>query len=458
MHPKDLSILDYTYHLPEEKIAKYPLAQRDSSKLLVYKNGVVEETLYSHLGNHLPENTLLVFNNTKVVEARLLFAKPTGGAIEIFCLEPHEQYADITTAMLQKQKVWWKCLVGGAKKWKDGPIIKQVEDIQIQAIVIEKLNDYFLLKISWNDAQLTFAELLHKAGAIPLPPYLNRTAEDNDKETYQTIYAKHDGSVAAPTAGLHFTDDLMAKLYQKNIAQTYVTLHVGAGTFKPVKAEKMEDHEMHSEFIDVSIETIQHLLNHIDKTIVAVGTTSLRTIESLYWMGVKRMTDEGGKGEKIKVKGEDVDGDRDEKIKVEGEDREIENGKWKMENGGDYTIKQQNNQHQTPNTKHFLNQWDAYELPQHVSATDALESLLAWMEQNNMQRIITKTQIIIAPGYKLRIAEGLITNFHQPQSTLLLLIAAIVGNDWKNIYNYALQNNFRFLSYGDGSLLWKQTN
>ncbi len=292
----------------------------------------------------------------------------------------------------------------------------QIGNLVLRATILEKLTDYFLIELSWNDAAQTFAEVLHRAGVIPLPPYLNRMADEQDKTNYQTIYAKHDGSVAAPTAGLHFTDNLLTKLNKQNIAQAYVTLHVGAGTFKPVKAEKMEDHEMHSEFIDVSIETIQQLINYVDKTIVAVGTTSLRTIESLYWMGVKAKS-------KLAVDG----------WQLVGEDE-------KTNDVSSLTIAQ----------------WDAYELPQNITAKDALENLLQWMYAHNLQRLITKTQIIIAPSYQLKVAEGLITNFHQPQSTLLLLVAAIVGNDWKKIYNYALQNNFRFLSYGDGSLLWKK--
>jgi S-adenosylmethionine:tRNA ribosyltransferase-isomerase len=406
MHPKDLSILNYTYNLPEEKIAKYPLAQRDSSKLLIYKNGIITESIYQNLSYHLPENTLLVFNNTKVVEARLLFEKNSGSVIEIFCLEPDERYADITTAMLQKEKVYWKCLVGGAKKWKEEFLNKSISnnEILLTAKIIEKKNDYFLIELCWNDSTLSFAEILHAAGVIPLPPYLQRTAKESDNETYQTIYAKHNGSVAAPTAGLHFTESLLSNLSTKNIEPLYVTLHVGAGTFKPVKSATMQEHEMHAEFIDVTKETIEQLLS--SNTIVATGTTSLRTIESLYWMGVK-------------------------------------------------LVSQKTQQYNCSLDKLSIKQWDPYELPQNINKNEALQALLTWMNENKFQRIICKTQIIIAPSYKLKVADGLITNFHQPQSTLLLLIASIVGDKWKEIYNYALKNNFRFLSYGDGSLLWK---
>ena len=406
-HPQHLSIKDYTYHLPEEKIAPFPLPKRDDSKLLVYKNGQIIESYFKHLDEHLPSNSLLIFNNTKVVEARLLFTKATGGTIEIFCLEPHEQYPDITTAMLQKGTVWWKCLVGGAKKWKEEPLIKVVknegQDLIIEAKKIEQLTDCFVIELSWNDTALTFAEILHHAGLIPLPPYLNRAATDTDKATYQTIYAKHDGSVAAPTAGLHFTEALFKKLAEKNIEKDFVTLHVGAGTFKPVKAETMADHEMHTEFIDVQLALIEHLLIHIDHPIIAVGTTSLRTIESLYWIGVKLAVDS-----------------------------------WQLTES-------------VPS----ISQWDAYELPQNVSAKKALSDLINWMKYRNLQRLITKTQIIIAPGYQLKMAAGLVTNFHQPQSTLLLLVAAIIGDDWRTIYNHALENDYRFLSYGDGCLIMK---
>jgi len=408
IHPKKLSITDFSYHLPEEKIAKHPLPKRDESKLLVFKSGKISESQYKHLDEHLPSDSLLIFNNTKVVEARLLFTKPTGGQVEIFCLEPHDQYADITTAMLQKGKVLWKCLVGGAKKWKEEPLTKAIKsesnDLIIEANKIEQKTDCFIIELSWNNADLTFAEILHIAGLIPLPPYLNRDAEESDKSTYQTIYAKHDGSVAAPTAGLHFTEELFKKLDDKNIKRDFVTLHVGAGTFKPVKAATMDEHEMHTEFIDVSLELIEHLLKHQPKPVVAVGTTSLRTIESLYWLGVKV------------------------------------NSEWPITN----------------KNIRSLSQWDAYDLPQNITLTSALKALINWMKANHLERLITKTQIIIAPGYQLQVAKGLVTNFHQPQSTLLLLIASIVGYNWKLIYNHALNNDYRFLSYGDGCLLMKE--
>lgn len=410
MHPKNISIQDYTYDLPEEKIARYPLAERDASKILIYKDGKIFEDIYRNIDIHLPENSLLIFNNTKVVEARLLFQKPTGGIIEIFCLEPHEQYADITSAMLHHGKVLWKCLVGGASKWKRGQVLEKKiitadKEILLHGAYIEKRTDHFIIELSWSPANMSFAELLHHAGAIPLPPYIKREAEKNDAERYQTIYAQYDGSVAAPTAGLHFTPAIFEKLKKKNIHVDFVTLHVGAGTFKPVKSKTLEEHEMHAEFIDVSKDAIENILRHLNDTVVAVGTTSCRTIESLYWLGVKVRKQERSSGIQ-------------------------------------------------------LSQWEAYELSrQNISSVDALQALLEWMEKNSLKRLITKTQIIIAPGYKAKIVQALITNFHQPNSTLLLLEATLIGDDpiaigWRKVYDYALQNDFRFLSYGDGCLLY----
>ena len=410
--PRNLSINDFTYTLPEDRIAKYPLAERDASKLLIYKGGKISEDIYRNISNHIPANSLLVFNNTKVVEARLLFQKPTGGVIEIFCLEPGEQYNDITSAMLETGKVYWQCLVGGASKWKHGQIqekkIKHDEaEIILQGRYIEKRADHFIIELSWTPLHLSFAEVLHAAGAIPLPPYIKRAPEDADAERYQTVYAKFDGSVAAPTAGLHFTDAILKQLKGKNIREEFVTLHVGAGTFKPVKSETMAQHEMHAEFIEVSKESIEAIRDNLDKPIIAVGTTSLRTIESLYWMGVKLSMD---------------------------------NGQFAID--------------EIP----IVTQWEPYELKVEISTRESLKILMEWMEENHKEKLIAKTQIIIAPGYKPKIANALITNFHQPQSTLLLLVAALVGKNWRSLYDYALQNDFRFLSYGDGNLLWVDQN
>ncbi len=407
MHPKNLQISDFTYSLPDERIARHPLAERDQSKLLVYKSGLIEESIYRDIDQFLPAGSLLVFNNTKVVEARLLFQKLSGGVIEIFCLEPADQYADIALAMVQKGEVFWKCLVGGVSKWKHGMVLSKKiltgeTEVELQAEISERLPDCFIIKMRWTPAGYTFAEILHLAGLVPLPPYLHREVEASDKERYQTVYARYDGSVAAPTAGLHFTQNIFEKLAAKNISTNFVTLHVGAGTFKPVKSETIGGHEMHSEFLDVSIETIEHIYKHIDQKIFAVGTTSLRLIESLYWMGVKTSTNPSI-------------------------------------NMNDLAVLQ----------------WEPYETKSRLGTSIALKSLMDWMKSNGLNRLITKTQIMIAPGYELKIASGIITNFHQPQSTLLLLIAAVVGEKWKELYEHALNNDFRFLSYGDGCLLFK---
>lgn len=407
MHPKDLQIKDFSYNLPDERIAKYPLANRDQSKLLIYKGEQISESVYQQIAKEIPENSLLLFNNTKVVEARILFLKETGATIEIFCLEPDDRYPDITTAMLQKGKVFWKCLVGGAKKWKEPQISKSIliggKTIAFTAERREQIADYYLIEFNWVDADISFAEILHAAGLIPLPPYLNRAAETSDLDRYQTIYAKYDGSVAAPTAGLHFTEAVFEQLDAKNIERAYLTLHVGAGTFKPVKAEKIEGHEMHAEFIEVSVDLIQKIISKLNETIIPVGTTSMRTIESLYWLGVKTIL------------------------------------------RSDIAL-----------SELVINQWDPYTLDtSSISASEALQALIVWMQKNELELLITKTQIIIAPGYSFKIAKALITNFHQPQSTLLLLVSALIGEEWKRVYEYALENDFRFLSYGDGCLLWK---
>jgi len=411
--PRILSIKDFTYYLPEERIAKYPLAERDASKLLIYKEEKIEVDTYRNIADHIPSNSLLVFNDTKVVEARLLFQKQTGGVIEIFCLEPHEQYSDITTAMLQHEKVLWHCLIGGASKWKRGQVLEKKinynsKDLVLNARYIEKMGDSFTVELSWNDLSLSFAEVLHLFGAIPLPPYIKREVEISDAERYQTVYAHYEGSVAAPTAGLHFTEAVFKKLKEKNIQSDFVTLHVGAGTFKPVKTEVMKDHEMHAEYFTVSRSLIQNLIDHLDKNIIAVGTTSLRTLESLYWLGLKSST---------------------------------VNNQQPME----------------------ITQWEVYDHKEKKIATEeALENLIQWMTAKDLDNLTVKTQIIIAPGYQFKLVNGLITNFHQPQSTLLLLVAAFIEKKpiaigWKEIYEYALENNFRFLSYGDGSLLWRNS-
>ncbi|MBS1599251.1 MAG: S-adenosylmethionine:tRNA ribosyltransferase-isomerase [Bacteroidetes bacterium] len=408
MHPKNINIQDFTYQLPEERIAKYPLKHRDASKLLIYSQRSITENTYSNIAQYLPEKSFLLFNDTKVIEARILFQKPTGGIIEIFCLEPHEQYADITTAMMQHENVRWKCLIGGASKWKKGQVLeKKIEYrgsfISLHVHYIEKRDAYFIIEFDWLPADLSFAEILHHAGLIPLPPYIKREVDPSDAERYQTIYANHHGSVAAPTAGLHFTADIFKKLQQKNIVWDFVTLHVGAGTFQPVKTDKLEHHSMHGEFIEVTDNIIQKILENPGQMIIAVGTTSLRTIESLFWLGVKIILQPDIETESL-----------------------------------------------------VIQQWDVYELSsKDISVKKSLEALLEWLHKKQIKKIITKTHLLIAPGYEFKIIGALITNFHQPQSTLLLLVAALIGVDWRRVYQYAMDNDFRFLSYGDGCLLFK---
>jgi S-adenosylmethionine:tRNA ribosyltransferase-isomerase len=399
INPKKISILDYTYDLPAERIALHPLAERDASKLLVYNNGEIIEDVYKNIAGHLPANSFLIFNNTKVIKARIRFQKNSGGIIEIFLLEPFR--ADYTTALSATKKTTWKCMIGGVGKWKEGELTMRKEQWTIKVRLVEKLADAYIVEFNWDGGN-SFAEVLELAGDIPLPPYIKRKTEGEDTNRYQTIYAADEGSVAAPTAGLHFTKEIFESLAEKNILTGFVTLHVGAGTFKPVKALTMQDHEMHAEWIDVGFEMIEQLAKQLDKPIVAVGTTSLRTLESLHWMGVKALLQPG--------------------------------------------IKQLS-----------IGQWEVYETTlanSNISATESLSALLRWMKTNKQERLFTQSQILIAPGYSFKIAKAIITNFHQPQSTLLLLVAAAIGEDWKPVYTYAMQNDFRFLSYGDGSLLF----
>lgn len=386
----------YDYSLPEDKIAKFPLANRADSKLLVYRAGEIENTHYNGIHHQLPKGASLYFNNTKVVQARLHFKKETGGLIEIFCLEPADAEVDVQVAMQQTYEVLWKCMIGGVKKWKENPIYLN-DDVQyMEAHLVEKLEDAYLIRFKWNSDK-TFSEILELNGELPLPPYMNRKADSSDKDRYQTSYALHEGSVAAPTAGLHFSKEVLASLESNGVALNYLTLHVGAGTFKPVKSEKMDGHTMHHELIDVPKSVIEGLA-HNSQCVIPVGTTSLRTLESLYWLGVLVMENQ-------------------------------------------ITDK---NLPEVP-------QWTPYEgFPSH-SLTDSLLALLEFM--GNKERLLARTQLIIAPGYRFKVASGLITNFHQPKSTLLLLVSALIGPDWEKIYEYALANNYRFLSYGDGCLL-----
>jgi S-adenosylmethionine:tRNA ribosyltransferase-isomerase len=408
MNPRDISIHSFSYNLPQEKIAVHPLERRDASKMLVYRDNKIHDSSYGKIAEELPAGSLMVFNDTRVVEARLIFTKPTGGKIEIFCLEPGPQYRDISSAMNEQGSVTWNCLIGGASKWKHGQGLKMnVETpaggFELNAIYKEKLPDSFLVELSWTPEELTFAEVLHVAGDIPLPPYLHRQVDELDKERYQTVYAASDGSVAAPTAGLHFTEQVLESLMKKNIRTAYLTLHVGAGTFKPVKAPTMETHEMHAEFIDVDKEFILELQVSLTKSVIAVGTTSLRTIESLYWIG------------------------------------------------NFLTV----NNYQLP-PDFPLDQWYPYETESSISPSDALGAIVEYLEREGNRRLITRTRLLIVPGYHFRIVNILVTNFHQPESTLLLLVAAFAGDDWHSIYDHALSNEYRFLSYGDGCLLFRQ--
>lgn len=401
IHSEHILIEDYTYDLPAEKIAAFPLEKRDQSKLLVYQNGSITDDFFYNLPNHLPGGVALFLNDTRVVEARILFTKTTGAVVEIFCLEPFEQ--SIEQGLQQTGKVLWKCMIGGASKWKHGQVLTKQFYIEgkageLRAKYVRKEDESFLIEFEWTPAELPFVQVMHIAGALPLPPYIKRIPDEIDAERYQTIFSHKEGSVAAPTAALHFTDNVFERLRAKEISLEYITLHVGAGTFKPVKTETIAEHTMHSEMFSVSIEIIQKLIN--TKTVVAVGTTTLRTIETLYWLGIKLMNG---------------------LIKEEWE----------------------------------LNQWEPYHLNYENDYKSVLKDIINWMKERQQERLHCRTSLIIVPGYQFKIADAIVTNFHQPQSTLLLLVAAFVGPDWKKIYNHALANEYRFLSYGDSSLLWR---
>ncbi len=397
-----IRIEDYDYDLPDDRIAKFPLEERDQSKLLLLKNGNIEERKFAEISGLLPENTLLIFNETKVIRARLLFRKETGARIEIFCLEPVEPSNDYQVAFQQKPPVVWKCLVGNAKRWKDEELIMTAGEgstkFTLKAEKVEKLSDAFLVRFSWEPEALVFSDIIEEAGKVPLPPYLHREAVEEDKQRYQTVYAKYDGSVAAPTAGLHFTEKQLAELAQKGIETDKVTLHVGAGTFKPVISETIEDHEMHNEKFVVALGMLKHLLNRLDDAaIIPVGTTSMRTLESLYWLALRLLSGQ----------------------------KEL-----------------------------FVDQWDPYELepPENFGMKQALEYLIGFLEKNSLDQLHGETRLMIVPGYGFKLAKGIITNFHQPKSTLLLLVSAMIGDKWKEAYDFAMQNGFRFLSYGDSCL------
>lgn len=402
--PKQIHIDEFDYNLPNDRIAKYPLEKRDASKLLVYRNQQITDSVFSSLPDFLPANSLMVFNNTKVIQARMIFSKDTGAQIEIFCLEPHLPH-DYAQNFQQTESCSWLCLVGNLKKWKEGELSKTIKvngnSLIIKAKRLKSEHDSHVIEFSWDNPSYTFSDLLEVGGELPIPPYLNRKTEEKDKETYQTLYSKIKGSVAAPTAGLHFTENVFEALRQKEIKRTEVTLHVGAGTFRPVKTETIEKHEMHTEFITISKATIEQILHH-KETLIAVGTTSVRTIESLYYIG---------------------------------------------------TLLEKNK-----NAELRVNQWMPYQSEYNtISKEKALMNILDYLNAHRLDLLMADTQIMIVPGYEFKIVDVMVTNFHQPKSTLLLLISAFVGEDWKTIYNHALLNNYRFLSYGDSSVLFKKT-
>ena len=394
----NIDINNYNYELPDERIAKYPLAQRDHSKLLCIKNGSITDHHFYDIVDLLPDKTTLFYNNTKVLYARLLFQKATGANIEIFCLEPATP-VDYSENLGSKQPVEWNCMVGNLKKWKRGKIfLKSNDEIGLSAEIKERDAEHLVIKFEW-ELDISFADVLEMAGEVPIPPYLNRSSEEKDKSTYQTLYSKIDGSVAAPTAGLHFTDDIFSKIYKKSIPMHEVTLHVGAGTFRPVDKDDIRDHEMHQEFITINREVIE-TLSKKDHKVIAVGTTTVRTLESLYWIGSQIL-------------------------------------------------------HKMPKEEVFfhVDQWEPYEYRDLPELQQSMYALLEYMNKYELHSIHGNTKIIIVPGYQHKAVDGLITNFHQPKSTLLLLLASFVGDDWYKMYQHALANNYRFLSYGDSCLI-----
>ena len=403
--PKHIRISEFNYPLPDERIAKFPLPVRDQSKLLLYRHGEVTEDIFTSLPDYLPANSLMIFNNTKVIQARLHFHKETGALIEVFCLEPVQPIGDALNFQ-QTEHAAWLCMIGNLKKWKEGALKREItvkgKPLTLTAERGACHGTSHWVDFRWNNPEITFADILEVFGELPIPPYLNREAQESDKETYQTVYSKIKGSVAAPTAGLHFTPRVLDALREKGVALEELTLHVGAGTFKPVKSEEIEGHEMHTEYISVNRSTLEKLVAHEGKAI-AVGTTSVRTLESLYHIGVTLLHNPNATEEDLHVK-----------------------------------------------------QWQPYETALETAATpavDALQAIIAYLDRHHMETLHSSTQIIIAPGYEYRIVKAMVTNFHQPQSTLLLLVSAFLHGDWRKIYDYALAHDFRFLSYGDSSLL-----
>ncbi|MBX7050726.1 MAG: S-adenosylmethionine:tRNA ribosyltransferase-isomerase [Flavobacteriales bacterium] len=400
-NPRDIAIADYNYFLPEDRVAQFPLPVRSDSKLLLFKSGSISDQFFYDLPDLLDRNDSLFMNKTRVIPARLRFRKSTGASIEIFCLEPigldHQQ------AMTATDTCTWKCLVGGAKKWKGFEILncEIPGSATLFAEMVRREDDAFVIRFFWKPETISFSSILHEAGKIPLPPYFHRDPEESDLNRYQTVFAEKEGSVAAPTAGLHFTPEVLDKLALKGVDLNTLTLHVGAGTFKPVSVSNIGDHHMHGEVFSISVDALQKLMEHVGRRrIIAVGTTSMRTLESLYWLGLKI-------------------------------------SKNLIESG------------QQPS----LGQWESYDMEANLSLQESLDSILQWCQVHHMNEFSANTTIMIAPGFKFRICGGLLTNFHMPQSTLLVLVSAFTGEDWKKIYNHALSGNYRFLSYGDSSLL-----
>lgn len=409
MDTKHIKIIDYQYDLPEERIAKFPLDRRDASKLLVYRKGEICEKRFYELPELLPRNSLMVFNNTKVIQARIYFRKETGALIEVFLLEPTAP-ADYEQVFQSRETCAWACMVGNLKKWKDEPLHREVLVGGMRVVLTaskEGVNGVGqLVRFNWDNAQVSFAEVVDAVGELPIPPYLNRETVESDKTTYQTVYSKIKGSVAAPTAGLHFTNEVLQHIDTNGILREEITLHVGAGTFKPVKSEEIAGHDMHNEFISVRKSTLENLLKHHCE-VIAVGTTSVRTLESLYYIGAKL----------------------------------------------------HNNIGSTSDIDLHVNQWEPYENDRNgdlitgISVETAIRNIIDYLDTHNLPALHTGTQIILAPGYSYKLVKAMITNFHQPQSTLLLLVSAFLKGDWKKVYDYALDHKFRFLSYGDSSLL-----
>lgn len=399
VHPRELSIADFTYHLPDARIAKQALAERDASKLLVYANGVIKDRVFRDLPSLLPEGALLVLNDTRVVNARLLFRYHTGANIEVFCMEPTDEQP-VETAFAQRGNCTWNAMVGNSKRWKAGDVLSLEAD---GFTLVAEREQQSQVSFRWTPAEATFAEVLAHVGHVPLPPYMQRPDTEDDRQRYNTVFAQQDGSVAAPTASLHFSQHVLAGLQAAGVSSTRLTLHVGAGTFLPVKSELLADHAMHSEQLRVPLDALMTIQEQLSKgPIIAVGTTALRTLESLYWHGVKVL-----KGEASEV------------LAVE--------------------------------------QWEPYSYDEErlPNAEEALQAVIEQVKAMPDQRLTGSTQLLVAPGYAIRMAQGLITNFHQPNSTLLLLVAAFVGTEWRKVYEHALANDYRFLSYGDGSLLWR---